>query len=439
MTSTPRVCVIGAGPSGITAAKNLLQVGVTPVVYERQGEIGGNWVYSPRLSHSSVYETTHIITSKTLSAYEGFPMPDDYPDYPSHRQVLAYFQSYARHFGVDKCIRFNTEVTRAEKQPDQTWRLTLSDGTVETFDYLMVANGHHWDPRYPSYPGTFSGTFMHSHEYKSAAPFRDQRVLVIGGGNSACDIAVETGRISAFTAISMRRGYYISPKIVMGYPADVLASKFNWLPHSLYLHLLRLALWLQIGDNTLYGLQKPKEGILKVHLVMNSELLYNLRHGRVKPRPDIRCFDGQTVEFVDGRREDYDVVIAATGFRISFPFFDQAFINFDGTQVPLYLRMFHLDHPSLFFIGLFQPLGCIWPIADLQAKLAANLIIGNYRLPADARQRMQREVEKIAQTYINTPRHTIEVEYHDLRRAVLRDLPGNAPAWGERLPAGARA
>ena len=427
--ATPRVCVIGAGPSGITAAKNLLQVGITPIVYERQSQIGGNWIYSPQLSHSSVYETTHIITSRTMSGYEDFPMPDDYPDYPSHKQVLAYFQSYARHFGVDQCIRFNTEVKSAEKQPDNTWRITLGDGTVEMFDYLFVANGHHWDPRYPNYPGTFSGQFLHSHEYKCAEPFRDQRVLVIGGGNSGCDIAVETGRISAFTAISMRRGYYISPKVVMGYPSDVLAAKFNWLPHWIYTKLLRLTLWLAIGSNEQYGLRKPEEDILHVHLVMNSELLYNLRHGRVEPRPDIKRFDGPRVEFVDGRVEEYDTVIAATGFRISFPFFDKNFIHFDGTQVPLFLRMFHLDHPTLFFIGLFQPLGCIWPIADLQAKLAANLIVGNYRLPADARQQMQREVDRIARTYIDTPRHTIEVEYHDLRRAVLRELPPTAPAW----------
>src|SRR5690606_38634392 len=147
------------------------------------------------LSHSSVYETTHIISSKTLSQFDDYPMPDDYPDYPSHKQVLAYFEDYARHFGVIPYVRFNTEVTKAEKQPDETWKITLNDGTVETFDYLIVANGHHWDPRMPSYPGEFTGEMLHSHAFKSAAPFRDKRVLVVGGGNSACDIAVETSRV----------------------------------------------------------------------------------------------------------------------------------------------------------------------------------------------------------------------------------------------------
>ncbi len=200
------------------------------------------------------------------SHYDDFPMPADYPDYPSHRQMLAYFQDYAQHFGVMPFIRFNTEVVKAEEQPDKTWRIQLSDGTVETFDYLMVANGHHWDPRWPNYPGQFAGRYLHSHEYKCAEPFRNQRVLIIGGGNSACDIAVETGRLSAFTAISMRRGYYVIPKFMMGQPVYVMNAKFLWLPDRLRLPLLRLALWFSVGDYASYGLERPKHGLLQQHL-----------------------------------------------------------------------------------------------------------------------------------------------------------------------------
>ena len=232
--TTARVCVIGAGPSGITAAKNLLQAGITNiVVYEKADQVGGNWIYSPRLSHSSVFETTHIISSKNMSQYLDYPMLDDYPDYPSHNQLLAYFQGYARHFGVEAYIQFNCEVKRAEKQPDDSWKITLADGTVEAFDHLLVCSGHHWDPRMPDYPGQFSGESLHSHDFKSAAPFKDKRVLVIGGGNSACDIAVETGRVSAFTAISMRRGYYIVPKFFMGKPTDVFFASSAFWPRPL--------------------------------------------------------------------------------------------------------------------------------------------------------------------------------------------------------------
>lgn len=428
-----RVCVIGAGPSGITAGKNLLQAGLRNIViYEKGDQVGGNWVYSPRLSHSSVFDTTHIISSKTLSQYEDYPLPTDYPDYPSHKQLLAYFQGYAQHFGVTDYIRFNTEVKKAEEQPDKTWDITLGDGTVEHFDYLLVANGHHWNPRMPSYPGEFTGQMLHSHDFKNAEPFKDQRVLVIGGGNSACDIAVETGRISAFTAVSMRRGYYIAPKFTMGMPTDVMNARIVHLPDFLRVPILRFSLWLNVGSYANYGLESPKHGPLQQHATMNSELLYFIRHGKVHPRKDIARFEGKTVHFVDDLAEDYDVVIAATGFIISFPFFDKNFIDFSEGDVPLYLRVIHPDHPSLFFIGLVQPLGCVWPLADLHAKLAANAIIGTYTPPGDIRERITAEVEGRKHQFIKAARHTIEVEYHKHLWALQREIPANAPQWSEK-------
>ncbi len=428
--TSARVCVIGAGPSGITAGKNLLQVGLKNIViYEKADQVGGNWVYSPRLSHSSVFDTTHIISSKTLSQYADYPMPQDYPDYPSHKQLRAYFQGYADHFGVTPYIRFNTEVKQAEKQPDERWKITLGDGTVETFDYLLVANGHHWNPRMPSYPGSFSGQFIHAHDYKTAAPFADQRVLVIGGGNSACDIAVETSRVSAFTAISMRRGYHFAPKFFIGKPIDVINMPGAYLPNWLREPFSRLLLWLSVGDYAAYGLERPKHGILQQHATVNSELLYFIRHGKIHPRRDIERFDGKKVHFVDGKVEEYDSIIAATGFIITFPFFDQNFIDYSQGDVPLYLHMFHPDHPSLMFIGLVQPLGCVWPLADEQSKLAANYIVGNYNPPPDMRDQISKEVEHIRHHYLNTPRHTIEVEYYQHHWALQRQMPRNAPAW----------
>jgi hypothetical protein len=425
-----RVCVIGAGPSGITAAKNLLQVGVRNlVVYERGDQVGGNWVYSPRLSHSSVFDTTHIISSKSMSQYEDFPMPAHYPDYPSHKQVLAYFQSYADYFGVTDYIRFNTEVERAEELPDKTWRVTLNDGTVEIFDHLFVCNGHHWDPRVPEYPGRFDGDLLHSHEYKTAAPFRDKRVLVVGGGNSACDIAVETGRVSAMTALSMRRGYWFIPKHIAGIPSDVLHAQFARVPRALRMPFLRLALMASIGLHRFYGLQRPDHGLMRSHLVANSELLYFIRHGKVHVRRDIRQFSGEQVEFVDGKVEPYDVVLFATGFKLSFPFFERDFLDFDSRDVPLYLRVFHPDHPSLAFIGLVQPQGCIWPLADAHAKLAANYVIGAYDLPADMRQRIAAQIEHQNRFYIQSARHNIEVEYHHHLWELQREMPRHAPRW----------
>jgi cation diffusion facilitator CzcD-associated flavoprotein CzcO len=428
-----RVCIIGAGPSGITAAKNLLQVGLENiVVYEKGDQVGGNWVYSPRLSHSSVFETTHIISSKTMSQYLDYPMPQEYPDYPSHKQLLDYFQGYIRRFGLEPYIRFNTEVTKAEKNSDETWHVTLGDGAVETFDHLLVCNGHHWDPRLPEYPGSFTGEFIHSHDYKQAESFRDKRVLVIGGGNSACDIAVETSRVSAFTAVSMRRGYYIIPKFLMGLPTDVLAAKNEFLPKWIRMPMFGLLLRLAVGIPQMYDLQKPDHKLLQAHPTANSELLDFIRHGKVHPRRDIQRFEGKCVHFVDGKAEEYDAIIAATGFKITFPFFDKSFIDFSGRDVPLYLRVFHPDHPSLYFIGLVQPQGALWPLSDIQAKLVANYIAGNCDLPADIRQRVEQETQRSRKLFLASPRHSVEVEYSPYHKSIEQHIPDSAPAWKDR-------
>lgn len=425
-----RVCVIGAGASGITAAKHLLQVGIKNiVVYEKNDQVGGNWLYSADGGHSSVYETAHIISSKKLSQYPDFPMPDEYPDYPSHKLLLDYFQSYARHFAVDEYIQFNTCVKSAEKQADDTWKITLDDGREEVFDYLLVANGHHWNPRLPDYQGTFTGEMIHSHDYRSNLPYTDKRVLVIGGGNSACDISVDISRHAAFTAISWRRGYYVIPKFMFGQPVDVVNSHLYWLPTWIRRKLYKLTWYIIVGGNKPYGLPHPDHDITAVHPLANSTLLYHLRHGDIQARPDIARFDGKTVHFVDGRQEDYDSIIAATGYQISFPFLDSKLVDFSQRDVPLYLRMFHPEHPTLAFIGLLQPQGCIWTLADTQAQVMANYIAGNCDLPANMPELIQKEIETSRKKFASAVRHSLEVEFHAYRAQLRRLLPKNAPEW----------
>ena len=173
------VCVIGAGPSGITAIKNLLDEGIQVTAYDYNNEVGGNWIYSEDESHSSVFETTHIISSKTLSQYEDFTFDDfepGIPDYPSHYQLRRYFQAYARKFDLYQVIQFNTLVKDCKLLEDKTWEVTLEQNGIESknqFSDLVVCNGHHWKPRHPDYPGEFTGEYLHSHQYKKAAPFKD--------------------------------------------------------------------------------------------------------------------------------------------------------------------------------------------------------------------------------------------------------------------------
>ena len=217
----PKVAVIGAGCSGITAIKNLLQAGIKDVVcFEKNDQIGGNWVYSAEESHSSVCETTHIISSKKLSGYLDFPMPEEYPDYPSHQQVLAYFQSYVQHFGLEPYIRFNSPVEKCEPLQSGKWSITISGESPQEFDYVMVANGHHSVPRHPEWSGDFGGRYLHAHSYKNSRGFEGEKVLVVGAGNSGCDCAVEISRVAEKTCISMRSPQYIIPKFFMGKPTD---------------------------------------------------------------------------------------------------------------------------------------------------------------------------------------------------------------------------
>lgn len=428
MTNLPNyqasIAVIGAGSSGITALKNLVAAGFTNVIcYEKGSEVGGNWVYSPHESHSSVFATTHIISSKTLSEFPDFKMPADYPDYPSHTQIKNYFQNYAQHFNLYPYIKFNTAVQKAEYEPNSnTWQLMLSDGTTKQYNYLCVANGHHSVPLLPKYEGTFTGEFLHSHSFKVAEPFKNKKVLVIGGGNSACDVAVETARVSAFTAISMRRGYYIIPKFMFGgMPADVLHARLLFLPRWLRMRLLTLGHRLAIGRMTDYDFLPPKDNIMASHPTANSELLYFIRHGKVAVRRDIKLIDGNTVHFTNGIAEQYDTIIACTGYKITFPFFDKSVVDF-SKSVPLYLKVFSPTYNNLFFVGLVQPMGCIWPLAHAQSQLVAEYIKGNYVLPKNMPKLIDKEIKIIRQRYKKTPRHLVEVEYHEYLEKLQKEL-----------------
>jgi len=416
-----RVCIIGAGPSGLPAIKNISHAGIQVVAYDYNHDVGGNWIYNENESHSSVFETTHIISSKTLSQYEDFPFKPEVSDYPSHQELRNYFQSYARHFNLYDFIQFNTLVKRCVRLPTNDWEVTTIKNEkeyVEIFTDLVVCNGHHWEPKYPNYPGNFTGEFIHSHQYKKAAPFVNKKVLVIGGGNSACDVAVETSRVSAKTSISWRRGYRIIPKFLMGKPTDVFATKMTFLPIYLRNLLAGFIAHINNGSNKIYGLPEPDHKFGATHPTINSELLYKIRHGKIQPKPEIDMFEGKTIYFKDSSSEEFDSVIACTGFELAHPFFNKKFLNYAEGPVPLYLKMFHAEYDNLYFIGMFQPLGCIWPGAEQQSILATLALKGLWKRPSNIKVLCEREVTNPHMKQINTSRHRITVDFHQF----LKDL-----------------
>lgn len=429
---TSRLAVIGAGPSGICALKNALDQGLDAVGFDANDRVGGNWIFREDNSHSSVFETTHIISSRSLSEYGDYPWTvhnDAVADYPSHRELADYFQGYARHFGLEPRLRFGHRIQEASPVGENAsggWVLKGEgpNGPFEEhFSHLAVANGHHWDPRWPDFPGTFSGPYLHSHHYKRAEPFRDQRVLVIGGGNSACDVAVETSRVSQRTDISWRRGYRIVPKFVFGKPSDVVGAGMEWLPIGLRSRMSALMLRVLNGPNSLYGLQEPDHAFGETHPTVNDELLYRIRHGKVHPKVNVARLDGHTVHFTDGSQAEYDAVIACTGYTIRHPFLEGAGIDYSSGPVELYHKMLHPGYSNLYFIGLFQPLGCIWPLAELQAKIMAREVAGLWQRPDRLAKRIQRAQPHYKQ--LDTPRHTITVDYHAFRKELLRELPND--------------
>lgn len=417
-----RVCVIGAGSSGIAACQVLAERGIPYDCYESGSEVGGNWRYQNDNGMSSAYRSLHINTSRQVMEYACFPMADTYPVYPSHAHIARYFDAFVDHFALRSSIAFRTEVTQVARTPDGRWAVSArrrDDGaaTRHVYDAVLVANGHHWKPRMPrpALPGadSFEGTQTHSHHYRTPDPFAGARVLVLGIGNSACDIAVETSRISARTFLGMRRGAHILPKYLFGTPTDHLTG--SWLaraPLAVQARGLALLLRLSRGRLSAYGLPEPGHGVLGAHPTISDDLLSRLGHGDITVTPMIRALDGDGVVFEDGRRERIDAIIYCTGYDIDFPFLSKDLIDPSDNAVSLYRRVASPDHPGLYFIGLVQPLGAIMPLAEAQSHWVADLLEGRCALPAqDA---MRREIAayhaRTARRYVASTRHTIQVD-----------------------------
>jgi dimethylaniline monooxygenase (N-oxide forming) len=419
-----KVCVIGAGSSGIAACQVLQSRGIDFDCYEAGSEVGGNWRYLNDNNMSSAYRSLHINTSREIMEYKSFPMRHNYPTYPNHRQIAQYFDRFVDHFGFRDRIRFATEVVSVVPVGDGSWDVTVRERDAEqtsTHRYasVIVANGHHWNPRWPepAFPGadTFTGEQVHSHYYKTFDDYTGKRVLVLGIGNSACDIAVETSKVSDRTFLAMRRGAHVIPKYVFGVPTDHLTTapiaRVGWFP--LQRAFLGLIMKLVRGDVTKYGLPKPDHKIASAHPTISDEILVRLGHGDIVVKPNIAKFDGDTVHFVDGSSEQIDVVVYCTGYRITFPFLDESVLDPQDNEISLFHRVVDPAHAGLYFLGLVQPLGAIMPLAEAQAEWVADLLDGTATLPPDAEMRAEiaayhRHLDK---RYVKSKRHTIQVDF----------------------------
>lgn len=427
----PTVAVIGAGISGLTAGKMLSDYDIDYTCFESSDRIGGNWAFGNPNGHSSAYRSLHIDTSKSRLSFEDFPIPADFPDFPHHTDIKDYLEGYATAFGLKERIRFQTGVERAVRRDAGGWELRTSDGASSSFDVLVVANGHHWDPRYPDFPGRFDREVLHSHHYidpRTPLDLYGKRVLVVGIGNSAADIASELSQKSYDNQVTLstRSGAWIIPRYMFGMPADVIAKTIPQIPMRWQRKLVQGVPRLISGKPERFGLPRPNHRFLEAHPTMSSDLLLRLGSGDLVVKPDVRRLLGERVEFVDGTSDDFDVVIYATGYNISFPFFDEDFISAPENRIRLYKRMFKPGVEDLVFIGFAQAVPTLFPFVECQSRLLAAYVAGRYRLPAPGE--MERVIDEDERRYIghvvDRPRHTQQVDYfvyeHDIRTRELR-------------------
>lgn len=423
-----KACVIGAGLSGLAAARALRQKDIPYDQFEMGSGVGGLWRRGHESGRSAAYENLHTITSAEGMALKGHPFPNEVPTFPSHEQVQAYAQSFADRFALKQHIRFDTKVTRAAPL-DGNWEVTLGGerrGGEErrTYGAVLVATGHHWARRYPARHGSFDGTEIHARDYSRPEAFSGKDVLVVGMGNSGTGIAVDLCRTAGRVALSTRTGAWVMPKYLLGTPTDQWTGPYmERLPVWLRDFLLRVLRWITVGPQERYGVPTPGHRPLEEHPTLSEEFLAQVDHGRIEMRPDIERFEENQARFEDGSSDAFDAVIYATGYEIAFPFLPEAVSPADGQEVDLYRYVTDPAWPGLYFLGLVQPAGPLPPLAERQAQWVAELLTGTARLPDSETMKRRIEVEKRRRQsrYNPSPRHTIEVDYWNYRRQIREE------------------
>ncbi len=365
MKRSKKQLVIGAGPTGLAVAKALGEANIAYEHVEATDHVGGNWAHG-------VYESTHIVSSCKTTEYSDYPMPEDYPDFPSAEQMCRYFEAYAEKFGLDEDLRFETEVDEVQYRDDELWDVRFDDGTEEIYRGVIVCNGHHWARQFPGWVDDYEGEVIHSKDYKSPEQLDDKRVLVLGGGNSGCDIIAESARRGQSAHWSLRRGYWFLPELLFGRPVIEIIKP--WMPVAAQRLLLRALLRIVIGRYEDYGLPEPDHRLFEAHPSISSEVFLYIKQGRIEPVGDVAAVDGETVIFADGDRRKYDLVVCATGYEVAFPFLPDEIVPVEGKNPQLYGGLVRPEYRHLYVAGAYQARYGIGPLLRPMAQLIADLV-----------------------------------------------------------------
>lgn len=423
-----KIAVIGAGASGLVSMKTLQEKGFTVTGYEAGSKAGGLWVYESDSGQASAYRTLHINSEKTVTAFKDFPFPDDIQSYPTHWEMATYFQNYAEHFKLD--IRYKSRVASVEPLPPKDgmpqWRVTTEAGVSDVYDSVVVSNGHFAVPNHvPLYAEEFTGEYVHSHYYRFPGPFLDKRVCVVGIGNSGADIAVDMAGVAARTVVVARSGVLIRPKFIWGIPYVYVQLKFYkpWIPAKVRQRLQRFFTRLVNGRMEQYGLQPLTDE--RVHPTTNGTIIHHLAYHHITAKKGVDHVEGKRIFFTDGTDEEFDSVIAATGYKIDAPFLSREVFPLENNYVGMYRRIVSPDWPGLFFTGLINsPEISLNYAFERQCEWLAEYLLGHAKFPD--REGMHREIDEkqawMKEHYRQTNRHTIEEETMAYTDELRRDL-----------------
>ncbi len=389
-----KLLIIGAGFAGLGIAQALKAANILYDQVDASDDIGGNWYHG-------VYETAHIISSKKITQFSHFPMPEDYPDFPSAQNMRDYLNAFADRFQLRQHIELNCKVTYVRPVEDNLWEVTFANSEQRIYKGVLMCNGHHWCKRFPKFEGEFSGQIIHSKDYKRPEQLRGKKVLVIGAGNSACDLAAEAARVGAKCVMSMRESVWFIPKTFAGTPVADLGKKSAKPSPIWYQRLMTyLVIRFTFGEHQSYGLAKPKHRIFEKHPTINSEVPYYIKHGRIIAKPGVAKLDGREVEFVDGTREEIDLIVCGTGYKVAYPFLAPELERVEGSVVKCYGDCFLDDYKGLYFALWYQPRGAIGSIVSAFAPLLAKYIQLQDRINVPIGLVLKEMGEKLPQTHL---------------------------------------
>ena len=419
-----KAAIIGAGAAGLCAAKHLMAKGIEVVIYELGSHIGGLWVYENDNGMSPTYQSLHLNSENRVTAYKDFPFPPDAPLYPDHRQMTQYFEAYADRFNLRPHIRFRSKVAKVEKAPDGGWMVELADGSREAYDAVVVASGHQGVPKHPPFAKDFAGEYLHAHDYRIPEPFRGKQALIIGVGNSACDIAADISAVAAHTTMVARSPVLMMPRMFLGVPTSRVLGKLEkpWMPWPLRRWIRTTISRVAHGRMEQWGFVTPKTRTHPAgHHLLMSQFIWN----RVSAKPGIASIRGDEVRFVDGSSGKYDVMIAATGYEVDLPFLSAELSPVRERWLDLYHRVVRPGSHGLYFVGFFNVSGGgNVRMMDDQAEWVAALETGEVGLPStdEMRRQIQQDQLRVARLYPDSPRYGLELDPRDYRAALAKEV-----------------